>query len=173
MCTERRGKMIPKIRARSEWAGLLLSESDEKILGLPKILLRAGKERLNRTYGGSDQRAMDPISCSLPWFRLLEPSPLLHVPSLLPSPPILAFDTWLPAWTWQDKSQDSGRADRTEGKAEQRSRGEWALIKEARLGLPWKSSGLDSMLPMQGALVRPLVRELRSRVLHSVKIKKN
>ena len=30
------------------------------------------------------------------------------------------------------------------------------------LGLPWRSSGLDSVLPLQGAWVRSLVGELRS-----------
>ena len=34
--------------------------------------------------------------------------------------------------------------------------------KEIRQGLSWWFSGYDSMLPMQGAEVRSLVRELRS-----------
>lgn len=32
-------------------------------------------------------------------------------------------------------------------------------------GLPWQSSGYDSMLPKQGVWVQSLVRELRSRTL--------
>ena len=35
-------------------------------------------------------------------------------------------------------------------------------IQSTVLGLPWWSSGLDSMLPLQGAWVQSLVRELRS-----------
>ena len=34
-------------------------------------------------------------------------------------------------------------------------------------GLPWRSSGLDSGLPLQGARGRYLVGELRSHMLHS------
>ena len=45
-------------------------------------------------------------------------------------------------------------------------------------GLPWRSSGLDSTLPPQGAQVRSLVGELRSRMLRGtakkkLKLKKN
>ena len=34
------------------------------------------------------------------------------------------------------------------------------------MGLPWRSSGQDCELPLQGALVHSQVRELRSRMLH-------
>ena len=37
-----------------------------------------------------------------------------------------------------------------------------SIKKRKKLGLPWRSSGWDSALPLQGAWVRPLVRELRS-----------
>ena len=35
------------------------------------------------------------------------------------------------------------------------------LLKRTILGLPWQSNGLDSVLPLQGAWVQSLVRELR------------
>ena len=35
-------------------------------------------------------------------------------------------------------------------------------FKDSTVGLPWRSSGSDSALPLQGAQVRSLVRELRS-----------
>lgn len=47
-----------------------MSASDEKTLGLPKMLFRAGKGRLNRTYGAVTAGTANPISCSLLWFRL-------------------------------------------------------------------------------------------------------
>ena len=40
------------------------------------------------------------------------------------------------------------------------------------LGLPWWSSGEDSVLPVKGAWVRALVRELRSHMLRGVAINK-
>ena len=47
--------------------------------------------------------------------------------------------------------------------------GDWGSIplsypiqREVARGLPWRSSGKDSALPMQGAGVQSLVRELRS-----------
>ena len=45
-------------------------------------------------------------------------------------------------------------------------------IKNKNQGLPCQSSGEDSALPMQGARVRPLVRELRSHMPHRNKNKK-
>ena len=39
-------------------------------------------------------------------------------------------------------------------------------------GLPWRSSGYDSALAMQGAQVRSLVRELKSHILQSEARKK-
>ena len=38
-------------------------------------------------------------------------------------------------------------------------------------GLPWQSNGEDSMLPLQGAQVQTLVRDLRSPMLHDRKKK--
>ena len=38
-------------------------------------------------------------------------------------------------------------------------------LKQRRLGLFWQPSGQESILPIQGARVRPLVRELRSHIL--------
>ena len=40
------------------------------------------------------------------------------------------------------------------------------------MGLPWRSSGQDSTLPLQGTRVRSLVSELRSHKPHSVAEKK-
>ena len=37
----------------------------------------------------------------------------------------------------------------------------------SKVGLPWQSRGWDSELPLQGAQVRSLVGELRSRILHA------
>ena len=42
----------------------------------------------------------------------------------------------------------------------------------AHQGLPWWSSGSDFVLPLQGAWVRPLVRELRPHMPRSVAKKK-
>ena len=50
------------------------------------------------------------------------------------------------------------------------------MYKEIRniLGIPWWSSSSDSALPMQGAWVRSLARELRFHVLHdAAKERKN
>ena len=44
-------------------------------------------------------------------------------------------------------------------------------LKMNSLGLPWRSSGWDSMLPLQEVWVQSLVRKLRSHVLHSQKKK--
>ena len=41
------------------------------------------------------------------------------------------------------------------------------LLKTVELRLPWRSSGEDSVLLLQGAWVRSLVGKLRSHVLHS------
>ena len=41
-----------------------------------------------------------------------------------------------------------------------------------QLGLPWRSSGYDSELPMQGAWVQSLVRELGSQMPRSTAKKK-
>ena len=42
------------------------------------------------------------------------------------------------------------------------------IYKKGNVGLPWRSSGWHSTLPMQGARVRSLVGELGSRTPHSV-----
>ena len=42
------------------------------------------------------------------------------------------------------------------------------FLKEDSKGIPWRSNGLDSALPLQGAQVQSLVGELRSHELHSV-----
>ena len=44
--------------------------------------------------------------------------------------------------------------------------------KHSSLGLPWQSSGSDSVLPMQGAWVRSLVREQSFHMLCSTEKKK-
>ena len=45
-------------------------------------------------------------------------------------------------------------------------------MKETEEGLPWWPSGKDSVLPMQGAQVRSLVKELRSHLSCSMAKKK-
>ena len=45
-------------------------------------------------------------------------------------------------------------------------------MRETEEGLPWWSGGKDSALPMQGAQVRSLVRELRSHISCSMAKKK-
>ena len=45
-------------------------------------------------------------------------------------------------------------------------------MKETEEGLPWWPSGKDSVLPMQGAQVRSLVKELRSHISCSMAKKK-
>ena len=42
---------------------------------------------------------------------------------------------------------------------ERRGKDRVGLKADGRLGLPWRSRGQDSVLPMQGTLVRSLVRE--------------
>ena len=39
----------------------------------------------------------------------------------------------------------------------------------SKVGLPWPSRGWDSALPLQGARVRSLAGELRSRILHATR----
>ena len=48
---------------------------------------------------------------------------------------------------------------------------DWAKI-DLGMGIPWLSSGYDSVLPLVGIQVQSLVRELRSRKLHSTAKKK-
>ena len=43
-----------------------------------------------------------------------------------------------------------------------------ALIKMARVGLPWWSSGQNSTIPIQGLGIRSLARELKSHMLPSM-----
>lgn len=43
-----------------------------------------------------------------------------------------------------------------------------AVIKMARVGLPWWSSGQNSTVPVQGLGVRSLARELKSHMLSRV-----
>ena len=45
-------------------------------------------------------------------------------------------------------------------------------MKETEEGLPWWTSGKDPVLPMQGAQVRSLVKELRSHISCSMAKKK-
>ena len=46
------------------------------------------------------------------------------------------------------------------------------VLKITLVGSPWRSSGQESVLPLQGAWVQSLVRELRSRMLHGMAKKK-
>ena len=46
------------------------------------------------------------------------------------------------------------------------------ILNVSGLGLPWWSRGEDSMLPIQGAHVQPLVRELGFSMPHSAAKKK-
>ena len=46
------------------------------------------------------------------------------------------------------------------------------IYKKGNVGLPWRSSGWHSTLPMQGARVRSLVGELGSHMLHGAAKKK-
>ena len=47
------------------------------------------------------------------------------------------------------------------------------LLRNVIRGLPWGSSGYDSVRPLQGAWVRSLVQELRSYKPHGVEKKKS
>ena len=48
----------------------------------------------------------------------------------------------------------------------------WETVNSEGVGLPWRASGWDSTLPLQGAQIQSLVRELKSCMLYDA-VKKN